>query len=260
VDNRFEFRLTVPASDPDRALHALIETLKKILAKIWEAADLHVRILPWFRNSSANPLKSIADIPTSVSLLHQFFPHVIPISKGGTRFTSVYIRSSISPSTLKENVDWYLYDSKHHLYLAQIQSKIVDTILWLFWLSELTNTGTLCHAIEAMLQACPSKSIQVSLHWRMIQLDHAGWIPEDEAVHEIRIKVDRDHRNEAKLALQEIYSSEATEWPLHLCMRALPLLKDILNGLIKKIFIGSLGVRHPSMMRNLVNAISTPGK
>jgi hypothetical protein len=170
MDNRFEFRLAVPASDPDRALHALIETLEKILAKIWEA-DPHVRILTWLSNSSANPLKSIMDIPTSVSLLRQFFPCLIPISKGGTHFTSIYIRSSISPGTLKENVDWYLYDNKHGLYLAQIQSEMVDTILWFLWSSELTNTGTL---------------------------------------------------------------RQATEWPLHLCMRAVPLLKDVLNGLIKK--------------------------
>jgi hypothetical protein len=124
----------------------------------------------------------------------------------------------------------YLYDTKHGLYLAQIQSKTVDTILWLIWSSELTDTVTLCHAIEAMLKACTGKSIQVSLCWCMIQLDRASWIPEDEAVCAIHIEVDRNHRNEAKLAIQEIYSSEATDWPLHLCMRAVPLLKDVLNG------------------------------
>jgi hypothetical protein len=187
MDNRFEFQLTIPASDPDRALHALIETLEKILAKIWEA-DPHVRILPWFRNSSANPLKSIADIPTSVSLLRQFFPRLIPISKGGMHFTSIYIRSFISPGTLKENADWYLNDNKHGLYLTQIQSKTVDMILWLLWSSELTDTGTLCHAIETTLEACTGKSIQVGLRWCMIQLDRAGQISDDEAVHAIHIK------------------------------------------------------------------------
>jgi hypothetical protein len=98
----------------------------------------------------------------------------------------------------------------------------------------LTDTVTLHHAIEATLKACTGKSIQVGLHWRMIQLDRAGRIPEDEAVHAIHIEVDHDHCNEAKLALQEIYSSKATERPLHLCMHAIPLLKDVLNDLIKK--------------------------
>lgn len=67
-DHHFEFRLTVPASDPNRALQMLLNTLTKILAKLWEA-DAKVRILPWYANSSAQPLTSAADIPTSVSLL-----------------------------------------------------------------------------------------------------------------------------------------------------------------------------------------------
>jgi hypothetical protein len=96
---------------------------------------------------------------------------------------------------------------------------MVDMILWLLWSSELIDTVTLCHAIEATLEACTGKSIQVGLRWRMIQLDRASRIPDDEAVRAIHIKVDHDHHNEAKLALQEIYSSEATEAvaPSHVC-------------------------------------------
>jgi hypothetical protein len=68
----------------------------------------------------------------------------------------------------------------------------------------------------------------------MIQLDRAGKTPEDEIVRAVHVEVDRTHRNEAKNALQEIYSANATEWPLHLRLRAVPLLKDVLNGHVKK--------------------------
>jgi len=65
------------------------------------------------------------------------------------------------------------------------------------------------------------------LHWHTIQLDQPGRIPDDEITRALDIKVERAHRNEAKLAPEEIYSGEATTWPLHLHMRAVPLLRDI---------------------------------
>jgi hypothetical protein len=37
LENCFKFRITVPASDPKRAFHTLLETVKKVLAKLWEA-------------------------------------------------------------------------------------------------------------------------------------------------------------------------------------------------------------------------------
>ena len=50
----------------------------------------------------------------------------------------------------------------------------------------------------------------------------------------LHINVSREHRNEAKWALEEIYSSTATEWPLYIQMQAVPLLKDVMNSQVKK--------------------------
>ena len=172
-EHRFEFRLTVPASDPEGALRSLIDTLAKILTKIWEV-DTNARILPWYNNATLSPLQSIANIPTALTMLRQFFPRLNPNSRGGTRFSNIRIRSSLTPTKLKEDIDWYLRDNKHGLYLAQIQAEIMDTILWLLWSSELTDTVTLRQAIEAQLSAHTGRNIQVGLRWRTIQLESSG--------------------------------------------------------------------------------------
>jgi hypothetical protein len=134
-----------------------------------------------------------------------------PNSRGGTRFSNIHICSSVTPATLKEGVDWYLNDNKHGLYLAQIQAENVDPILWLLWSSELTDTSTLRPAIKKALLQRTGKDIPVGLRWQTIQLDQAGRILDDEAVKAVHIEVDREQRNEAKHALEEIYSAKATE-------------------------------------------------
>jgi hypothetical protein len=74
----------------------------------------------------------------------------------------------------------------------------------------------------------------VGLRWRIIQLDRAGRIPDDEAVKAVHIEVDRKVRNEAKSALEDMYSATATDWPLHTRMRAVPLLRDVMNNQVKR--------------------------
>lgn len=232
-DFRYEFRLTIPASPPDDAFQAVTDTLAKILTKIWES-DSNAKILPWYANSNLLPLKSSADIPTNLSTLRQYFPRLTPNARGGTRFSNIHIRSVVPPATLKADIDWYLRDNNHGLYLAQIQAETVDPILWLLWSSELTDTAVLRHAIEQKLLQSTGKQIQVGLRWRIIQLDRAGRIPDDEAVKAVHIEVDRNVRNEAKSALEDMYSATATDWPLHTRMRAVPLLRDVMNNQVKR--------------------------
>ena len=104
----------------------------------------------------------------------------------------------LTPAELKEDIDWYLRDNKHGLYLAQIQAEIMDTILWLLWSSELTDTVTLRQAIEAQLSAHTGRNIQVGLRWRTIQLESSGRIPDDKAIKAVHIEVDREQCYEAK--------------------------------------------------------------
>jgi hypothetical protein len=113
------------------------------------------------------------------------------------KFTNIRIQSSLPPATLKEDIDWYLRDNHHGLYIAQIQAETVDTILWLLWSSELIDTSVLRPAIEEKLLAATGKSISVGLRWRTIQLDRAGRIPDDEAVKALHIDVDREQRSVA---------------------------------------------------------------
>jgi hypothetical protein len=166
-------------------------------------------------------MKDTKDIPTSLANLKQYFPRLYRI------------QSSVKPRTLKEGVDWYLNGNKHGLYLAQIQAEAVDTILWLTWSSDLTDTSILRPAIEEELFNRTGRQIPVGLRWRTIQLDKPGRIPDDEVVNALHIEVDREHRNEAKQALEDIYSSKATVFPLHLRLRAVPLFKDVMNNQVK---------------------------
>jgi hypothetical protein len=58
-----------------------------------------------------------------------------------------------------------------------------------------------------------------------------GRIPDDAVVKAVHIEVDGEHRNEAKHALEIIYNADATVWPLHLRLRAVPLFKeDVMNS------------------------------
>ena len=125
---RFEFHVTVPSSSPDKALKTLLLTLTNILTNLWES-NKHMQVLPWYDNSQAPPITSIAKLPKTFSLLCQYFPHLTPTAMGGTKFTSICIRSQIPPLTLKDDIEWYLRDNNHGLYPAQVQAETVDTIL-----------------------------------------------------------------------------------------------------------------------------------
>jgi hypothetical protein len=239
-DFRFEFRLTVPPSTPDGALQSLLDTLGKILSKIWDS-DKHAQILPWYNNSLSNPIKSVSDIPKNMSVLRQYFPRLTPNSKGGVRYTSIRIQTALPPSTLKGDIDWYLRDHQHGLYLAQVQAETVDMILWLLWSSDIIDISVLRPAIEEKLLEVTNQRIPVGLRWRMIQLDRAGRVPSEAAVKALHIDVDREHRNVARPALQAIYSASATEWPLHIRMRAVPLLKDAMNSQVKQDILRLIG-------------------
>jgi hypothetical protein len=55
-----------------------------------------------------------------------------------------------------------------------------------------------------------------------------------QALEGIYNEVNREYRNEAKQALEGIYNASTTVWPLHLCLRAVPLLKDVMNSHVKE--------------------------
>ena len=232
-DTRFELRITIPASSPDDAFKAVTDTLAKVLAKIWDS-DKKARVVPWYNNSKAPLLRCIQDIPNTISSLRQYFPRLTPNSKGGTKFTSIRLRLSIPSPTLKEDIDWYLRDNKHGLYLAQIQAETVDTILWLLWSHDMIDITALCSSIEFHLEDLTKQVIPVGLRWRIIQLDQPGRIPDEDAVKALHIDVAREHRTLAKQTLEEIYSSKKDHWPLHIRMRSVPLLKDVMNGQVKQ--------------------------
>ena len=232
-DTRFELRITIPATSPDNAFQALTDTLAKILAKIWDS-DKKACVIPWYQNSKAPLLRSVQEIPNTISAIRQYFPRLTPNSKGGTKFTSIRLRLSIHPSTLKDDIDWYLRDNKHGLYLAQIQAETVDTILWLLWSHDMIDTTALRVSIEAQLEHMTGQVIPVGLRWRVIQLDQPGRIADEDAVKAIHIDVAREHRSLAKQTLEEIYSSKQVHWPLHIRMRAVPLLKDVMNNQVKQ--------------------------
>jgi hypothetical protein len=213
VDIRFKLRLTIPASSSDDAFKAMTDTISKILAKIWES-DKKAQVVPWYNDSKAPLLKRLEDIPNTISAIRQYFPRLTPNSKGGTKFSSIRLRLSIPAATLKEDIDWYLRDNKHGLYIAQIQAETVDTILWLLWSHDMIDTDALRLSMEAHVANAMNVEIPIGLRWRIIQLDQPGRIPDDEAVKALHIDVAREHRTIAKQALEEIYSSKQVHWPL----------------------------------------------
>ena len=233
ADTRFELRLTIPAASPDEALKAITETLSKILAKIWDS-DKKAKVVPWYNNSQAPLIGCLEDLPTKLSALRQYFPRLTPNSKGGTKFSSIRLWLSLPATTLKEDIDWYLRDNKHGLYVAQIQAETVDTILWLLWSHDMIDTEVLRHSLEVHVAIATGVDIPIGLRWRIIQLDQPGRVPDDEAVKALHIDVAREHRTLAKKALEDIYSSKQTKWPIHIRMRAVPLLKDVMNSQVKK--------------------------
>jgi hypothetical protein len=233
TNTRFEFRITIPATSPDDALKAVRDTLAKVLSKIWDS-DKKAKVVPWYKDSKSALLSSIDDIPTTLLALHQYFPRLTPHSKGGTKFTSIRLRLSIPPSTLKDDIDWYLRDNKHGLYLAQIQAETVDTILWLLWSHDMIDVSILRTILEERVEAATNQKIPIGLRWRIIQLDQPGRIAEEDAVKALHIDVAREHRVPAKMALEHIYSSKQKGWPLHIRMHAVLLLKDAMNSQDKK--------------------------
>ena len=154
----------VPTSSPDKALKTLLLTLTNILTNMWES-DKRMQVLPWYDNSQAPPITSVAKLPKTFSLLCQYFPHLTPTAMGGTKYTSIRIHSQVPPLTLKNDIDWYLRDNNHGLYPAQVQAETVDTILWLLWSSDLTDTSALRPVLEDALATRTNTNIQVGLCW-----------------------------------------------------------------------------------------------
>jgi hypothetical protein len=97
------------------------------------------------------------------------------------------------------------------------------------------DTTALHAAIKAHVKHITKTTIPIGLHWQIIQLlDQTGRIPNDEAVKALHINVACKCRTIAKIALEKPYSSQKEYWPLHIHMLVVPLLKDIMNGQVKK--------------------------
>jgi hypothetical protein len=67
-NTRFELRIALPASSPDIAFKTVTDTLAKVLAQVWDS-DKTALVVPWYNDSHAPPLMSVADIPTTISSL-----------------------------------------------------------------------------------------------------------------------------------------------------------------------------------------------
>jgi hypothetical protein len=108
---------------------------------------------------------------------------------------------------LKDDIDWYLRDNKHGLYIAQIQAEMVDMILWLLWSHDMIDVSKLGAILKEHVEAVTNQKIPLGLRWRIIQLDQPGRIADKDAVKALHVDVAREHRVPAKMASWNIFTA-----------------------------------------------------
>lgn len=136
-----------PGKDVGQATVVLADALKTWI-KMMQRCEASFKLWPW---DPATEVQSAIhhedDFPTTLSKLKDYFARVSPKTAGGRIFTKVFAEFKGSPSTLKENSDWFHKEQNARFSLSSVQAPYVRIAGWLLYSLRMMDTAALADTI-----------------------------------------------------------------------------------------------------------------
>jgi hypothetical protein len=245
---RYDFKICVPETGPgERSDKILHEALSSFIEKLLEE-DSTAYVGPWRANEkdAPPPIFRAADIPSKMGALKKYFPRANPIRNGGHVYVPVLIGHTVPLPEIKENIEWWLKEWTHGMWLRPLQCEDTTVLGWLLYSLLSMDLVSLAEVISSWL------GVPVGLRFRMISLGTAGKVPENNIVKAIHVEVDKKHAHAARRKLQDIYGTSQTVFPNGIMMRLLPCLNSPDLNLKTRSKVERLRERQGRFAKNIV--------
>jgi hypothetical protein len=136
--------------------------------------------------------------------------------EGGTMYSSILLGTAKPLNEIMElSGDWFKR-KKYGLYLKHIQAEQQSIIGWLLYSVQSMELARLQQALEQKL------GFPIHARWQVVNTGHNKDLKQDDLIRAVHLRVDSHLQDEAQDALEEIYSSKASEFPLDYKMRLIP--------------------------------------
>jgi hypothetical protein len=149
------------------------------------------------------------------------------LKKGGNLYVNVLMGSSKSWDDLVANIDYWLKENKHVMWLRKLQQEKVLDVGWLLFSHSNLNHRALASAASAML------GFDVYFHYRMIAVPGttAAQLPPEQRIGAIHVQIPLDNNLAINAQLlQELYSKHNKRpFPHGVAMQLVPPRADALN-------------------------------
>lgn len=213
------------SNDPMNWLKIATDRCKEWLSEIQ-------KVTPSFKLHTIDPLAPSQEIlhdptkfPTALSDVKNFFLGIRPNQKGGKMYMKILASFNGSGEELLSNTTWYHKPRKELIRIASIQAPAVALVGWLLYSTKHTDGRRLKEALETYT------GCEIALRFMRIS-DGAKYDSnrdtslDPKALH---VETAKPNKELVKSALRRIYGSDAKKFPLHLRMRFVAPIQDLVD-------------------------------
>jgi hypothetical protein len=212
TSTRFDIRINIKQNDIINNVLNLQRHISSIINELHKS-DRSIKIMPWSESNNKSHLE-VSDIKTQMEL-NQYIPRIRCISHRMTWGELKIHHSKPWEEILNESSQW-LSEHNHGIYHNDLQTETSYSIGWLLWSFRNIDTQVLASEIEKKF------GLKVAFRFSAISMDRNAQ-REDLKVRALHIWTPGGlNFQQTKEAIQSIYSSDATEFPLGIKMRFVP--------------------------------------
>ena len=159
-------------------------------------------------------------------------------------YSSIFMGTSKPLNEIMEHTGDWFKRKKHGIYLKHVQAEQQSIIGWLLYSVQTMEFARLQQSLEDRL------GFPVHARWQVINTGHNKDLKQDDLIRAVHLRVDRDLQDEAQDALEQIYSSKATVFPLDYKMRLIPP-KDMMQNPLNADAFEELRLRQRNFTTNM---------
>ena len=165
-----------------------------------------------------------ATFPETLPEIKQFFKGARPIPKGGKLYMTIKASFEGNPQELRGSTEWYHAMNKERFAVAALQTCHKVVVGWLLYSLRSMDEQTLKTTIEEIIGE------PISLRWmRISDGSYAKGRDYSKDPRALHVECARQHSPTVQKELQKLYNSKAKSFPLHIRMRFVPQIQQLLD-------------------------------
>ena len=213
-----------------------------------QMTDVNAAIVPWRASSVSGPLE-IGNLLPNLDAIQVYFPRARINPDKERVYSDVHIAHSVPRIVLEMGVKNWLMNNNASLYLKKLQVEMTRVVGWFMWSHRFIKADLLAHVLAE------EHNIHGFFRFSTIYLGKGEKFGPKEGTKALSLVVEWKDFTEASDALKVMYRQGATDFPMGIHLRFMPIMTNISENFLLKMQI--FRTQQDDFLNSILTAVST---